>query len=61
MARLDVEFYMFGCPDCGLIVSQSAKTPPPVCRDNECPRLGESLISWHELMARLDGEGWKYP
>ncbi len=59
MATLSVEFYLFGCPDCGHIVSQDAKRAP-VCHDGECPRLGESLISWHELMARIDGEGWKY-
>ncbi len=60
MASLIIEFYLFGCPGCGAVISQTAKRPPPFCYDPECPRLMEPLISWHEIAERIDGEGWKY-
>jgi len=59
VAQLSIDFYLFGCLGCGRVTSQTAKDPP-ICRDADCPRYGESLISWLEIMERIDGEGWKY-
>ncbi len=58
MAELSVDFYLFGCLDCGLVVSQTAKQPP-ICCDPDCSRLGERLVPWQEIVQRIDGEGWK--
>ncbi len=60
VAGLTIEFYLFGCPGCGIVVSQAMKRPLPLCYDPECERLMESLISWHEIVERIDGEGWKH-
>ncbi len=59
MASLDFFFYIFGCPGCGVILSQTAKHAP-ACLDPDCHKFGEALISWHEIIERVDGDGWKF-
>ncbi len=59
MAMLYFSFYLFGCAGCGIVVSQDAKRAP-LCLDPNCARFGEALIPWPEIVARAEGDGWKF-
>ena len=59
MASLDFFFYLFGCQGCGVIVNQTVKRAP-ACLDPDCPKFGESLIPWPEILERAEGDGWKF-
>ena len=59
MASLNFMFYLFGCPGCGIVVSHDSKCGP-ACLDPDCPRFGVALVSWPEIIARAEGDGWKF-
>lgn len=54
----NVSSYLFGCRGCGQLILKESKIPP-VCLDPDCEYLGENMMSWHEIIQRVDGEGWK--
>ena len=64
MARLsdslgDFTFYLFGCMGCGIMASVDLKQAP-CCVDPDCPKFGEAMTPLHEIVKRIEGEGWKY-
>lgn len=52
-------FYMYGCPDCAAITQQDSSGAPP-CINPDCSNFGNAMLPWHEMVERIQGEGWKH-